>query len=146
MNLKYIILGIPLVIAIVFFALSDDLINHRRFFLWCFIAAFLSFIAGLILFFLNIQDISTATNFVIFSVPIIYLVCFESFRIIFKHFTGENPCITSVTSRVGDAPFGGIFSKYPKSKRIKFSDFAFSFCQGLVPISIIFVLVLWLKK
>ena len=108
---------IPIFCGIVLLALSDDLINSRRFFIACFIFSILCFLLGLILF-LNIRDLHLSSKLVIFSVTLIYLTCFEILRTTFKNVTDENPSITSRPSIIGGDANDGLFTKPPKSKKI----------------------------
>lgn len=136
---------IPFLIGGIPFAFSDDLINNRRFFKICFAGSILWFVIGSVFTFLDINGVSEKWLFVIFSIPLIYLCCFEILRWLFKRYKGEEPYITSASSVIGGRPLPGFFGKYPKTKNISAADFVFSFAQFFIPLGLLGILI-WLVR
>jgi hypothetical protein len=138
------VIAIPLVLELALFVLSGDLLNIRKLFYWGYLSAVLSFLAGFWLFYFRTLDAYSYPGFIllIFSIPLIYLTCFEVFRLIYKKFRSEEPCITNLTSVIGTRPIGSIFSEYPINKVTSLADFVFSVAQCIIPLAIIFVLIL----
>ena len=99
-------------------------------------------IFGVILVIFGFSGYSWAT-FTIFVMPLVCLIVFELLRKAFFCRTGENPCITSVTSVIGGRPLPGLFSKPPGKKRITLWDFGFSFAQALIPMAILGTFANW---
>ncbi len=140
----YYICALPLLLALVWFVLSGDLLNIRKLFYISYLTAALSFLAGLALFYLKPfgADAYPGLILLIFSIALIYLSCFEILRLIYRRFRKEDPCITNWSSLPGRHPSGALFSEYPAGKKVSIPDYLFSVTQCVIPLVIVFVLIL----
>lgn len=76
--------------------------------------------------------------------PLIYLICFQLLRFVFRKWKGTEPYITGVSSRLGHPPdeleaekaLNKTSGRFEPDRVIMLSDFAFSFLQVLVPIAV----------
>ncbi len=110
------------------------------------IASAISFFIGILLEFADIFKIETGMTLIIMSISIIYLGYYYLLRNLFKAWKGTDPYITSVSSTIGGSPIGGFWTKYPRNRKIIWTDFLFSFAQALIPIFTIAGLMLMIIK
>lgn len=125
-------------IGIIPFCLTDDLINSRRFFRWCAALSIPWFLLVYAFAYLNPLNLDPVYLVGVSAFPSIHLLSFEIFRQVFRKLTGKNPCITTVSSIRGKHATGGLFSRYPKGRRIKGTDFVFTILQAILPFIILF--------
>lgn len=117
---------------------STDLVTNRKFARVCAIASVPWFIFGLVLAYFHPIELEPVMTVCVFAIPLVYLLCFQILRVVFRHITREEPYITDVASIVGQRPISGLFrGGYGKNRRIRLSDFVFSFAQVLIPIAIL---------
>jgi hypothetical protein len=142
---KYIVFAYGSGTATIGFVFPDDLRNPD-FYRKCLIAAFISVVIGLGFEYTKTFNLTAGVTLIVMSIALLHLTTFKLLSRLFKKFTGHYPCVTSVSSSVGHAPLGGFKYKYPKSRKIELSDFAFSFLQALVPIFTVMVLIYYIKN
>jgi len=65
-----------------------------------------------------------------------YLVNFKLLRLVFMKRKGEEPSITSASSKIGNRPANDLWFKYSNGKKILFEDYLFSFAQAIIPIGL----------
>ncbi|PIQ14358.1 MAG: hypothetical protein COW67_14210 [Flavobacteriales bacterium CG18_big_fil_WC_8_21_14_2_50_32_9] len=131
--LKYGVFGYSLLVGLIVFTISDDLRNPKIF-RKCLIASIISFIIGILFEFADIFTIEKGMTLLVMSISIIYLGYYHLLRKLFKVWKGTDPYITSVSSTIGGSPIGGLWTKYPRNRKIMWTDFLFSFAQVLIPI------------
>ena len=131
--LKYTAFGYSFFVGIISFSLSDDLRNPK-FFKKCLIAGLISLLLGIIFELTDIFNLDKGMTLLIMSISTIYLGYFKILSRIFRTWKGTDPYITSVSSTIGGTPIGGIWTKFPKDRKILWTDFLFSFAQALIPI------------
>jgi hypothetical protein len=131
--IKYGALGYSFLVGLTSFALADDLRN-LKFYKKCLIAALISFSLGIILELTNILNMERGMTTLLMSISIIYLGFYHLLRKLFEGWTGVDPHITSASSTIGGTPIDGLWTKYPKKRKIMWTDFLFSFSQALIPI------------
>lgn len=136
---------IPILVGGIPLAFSDDLLNRRSLFKTGFILSMGWFLFGAAIAFVVPTGSSGSWLLVTFLIPLVYLGCFEALRSVYFRIFHENPCITSISSRIGAAPLNGLLTQYPKDKRISGWDFAFTFAQVGLPIAVISILIWFLK-
>ena len=139
--LKYLFLGYSFLISLITFSLSDDLRNPR-FFHRCFIAGIISSIIGIILELTNVLKMLPGMTILLMSISIIYLGFYRILFKLFKSWKGVDPYITSSSSTIGGKTISGFWSKYPKDRKIMWSDFLFSLAQVFIPIFVIIALII----
>ncbi len=126
---QYIFIGYAWLVWVISLILSEDFLNPKIL-RKCLVASFVSLGFGVILELMQIFTLERGLILLIMSGPIMYIVFHQLLRKIFKDLTGFEPFLTSQTSLIG----GKTGSKYHKYRKIKWTDFLFSFLQGLVPI------------
>ncbi|MGB0522301.1 MAG: hypothetical protein ACPGJS_05045 [Flammeovirgaceae bacterium] len=141
--LKYIAFGYSFIVGLIAFSLSEDLMNST-FFKRCLIAGMIAFLTGIVFEFTNSFKLDKGLTMLIMSISMIYLGCFQILRTVFKKWTGTDPYITSEVSIIGERPTASFWMKYPKNRKIMWTDFLFSITQALLPIFIITALALWI--
>lgn len=146
--LKYVVYGYSFIAALIPFSLSDDLRN-QKFFRRCLTAALVSLTIGITLEFTNSFDQERGMTLLLMSISIIYLGFYKILFKLFKVWKGSDPYITSRSSSIGGKPINGFWSKYPKGRKIIWTDFLFTFAQSLIPIFTIvglMILLIYLNK
>ena len=131
--LKYVVFGYSFLVGLVSFSISDDLRNpkiYRK----CLIASIISFSLGVALELVDIFRIERGMTILLMSISIIYLGFYSFLRKLFKSWKGTDPYITSPSSTIGGNPIGGLWTKYPRTRKIMWTDYLFSFAQALIPI------------
>tara|TARA_R110000850_G_C9732966_1_gene443487 strand:- start:199 stop:657 length:459 start_codon:yes stop_codon:yes gene_type:complete len=131
--LKYVVFGYSFLVGLVSFSISDDLRNPKIF-RKCLIASIISFSLGVVFELVDIFRIETGMTILLMSISIIYLGFYSFLRKLFKSWKGTDPYITSASSTIGGSPIGGIWTKYPRNRKIMWTDYLFSFAQALIPI------------
>jgi hypothetical protein len=117
--------------------LGADRLNSRWLSYFFLLAAIFCFLAGLVLFRYQFFDTKRGFFVVIFAVPLIFLMCFEILRLIYRGLRHENPCLNVRSGRwIGDRPVDGFFTKYPPDKVISWADVLFGISQMMVPLII----------
>jgi len=139
--IKYLSFGFSFVTVLIAFTLSDDLRNSK-FFKKCLFAGIISGILGIGFELTDFFSLNKGLTLVLMFIPLIYLGYFELFRRLFKKWKKTDPYITSTSSKIGGTPLNGVWTKYPKGRKIMSTDFLFSFLQALVPIFTIFGLII----
>jgi len=120
---------------------AADRINSAKIALLFFLAALLCFAGGVVLYRYKAFDEKRGFFVVVFAVPLIYLSCFEFFRLIYKTMRHENPYINVRSGRwLGDRPVDGFYTTYPPDKVISWADVLFGISQMMVPVVIVMVL------
>src|SRR5437588_9679323 len=90
---------------------AADRLNSRKTAILFDLTAVLCFAVGLGLYRYQVFDTNRGFFVVVFAVPLIYLGCFEIFRLIYKKLRHENPCINVRSGRwLGDPPVAGFFT------------------------------------
>tara|TARA_R110000850_G_scaffold254614_1_gene380146 strand:- start:29565 stop:30023 length:459 start_codon:yes stop_codon:yes gene_type:complete len=131
--LKYCVFGYSFLVGLITFTISDDLRNPKIF-KKCLIASIVSFSIGVLLELTNILNIDKGMTILLMSISSIYLGYFYLLKKLFRTWKGTDPYITSVSSTIGGTPIGGLWTKYPRTRKIMWTDFLFSFAQLLLPI------------
>ncbi|MDB4754878.1 hypothetical protein OAF80_00320 [bacterium] len=131
--IKYGAFGFSFLVGLSTFALSDDLRNPE-FFKKCLIAAVISLAIGILLELTNTLNLNRGMAILLMSISIIYLGYYRLLMKLFRSWKGTDPYITSASSSIGETPLDGLWTKYPKGRKIMWTDFLFSFAQALVPI------------
>lgn len=131
--IKYVVYGYSFLVGLIPFSISDDLRN-AKIFRKCLIASIISFILGVIFEIADTFKDDKGMTLLIMSISIIYLGYYYLLKKVFRAWKGTDPYITSVSSTIGGSPIGGFWTKYPKNRKIMWTDFLFSVSQALIPI------------
>lgn len=120
---------------------ANDRLNSQKTAILFDLAAVLCFAAGVALYRYQILPEKRGFFVVVFAVPLIFIGCFEIFRLIYRSFRHENPCINVRSGRwLGDRPVDGFFTKYPPEKVISWADVLFGVSQMMVPLVMVMIL------
>ncbi len=131
--MKYVVYGYSFLVGLISFSISDDLRNPKIF-RKCLIASIISLILGVIFEIAAIFKDDKGMTLLIMSISIIYLGYYHLLKKLFKAWKGTDPYITSASSTIGGSPIDGFWTKYPRNRKIMWTDFLFSFSQALIPI------------
>jgi hypothetical protein len=133
-----------LIPALLWFAgilFANDRLNSTKAAVLFDLAAVLCLVAGIILYHYQIFPEKRGFFVAVFAVPMIWLICFELFRLIYLKLRHEGPCINVRSGRwIGDRPVDGFFTKYPAEKVISWADVLFGISQMMIPLVITMVL------
>ncbi len=141
--IKYTAFGYSFIIALLCFVLPDDLRNPKIFKKFM-LASLVSVSIGIVLELTNVLDIEKGLSILLMSISTIYLVFYEVLRRLFRAWKGVDPCITSASSYIGGEPMGGFWTRYPRNRKIMWTDYLFSFAQALLPIATVVGLMIWI--
>ena len=131
--LKYCSFGYSLVLAIIIYGLSVEIITPRIFKI-CFVAAIISGGFGIIMELTDLYGLDKGLTLVIMLIPLIVLSNLELFRLIFKKWKGTEPAhVFGGVNKIGDKVSDGRWTKYPVGRVVMMSDFFFSNLSAIVP-------------
>jgi len=142
MNIYWICV-LPFLLWMASLIFAADRINSLKTALLFDLAAIVCFAAGLVLYRYQTFEEKRGFFVVVFAVPLIYLTCFELFRVTYKKLRHEVPCINVRSGRwLGDRPVDGFYTTYPPDKVISWADILFGLSQMMVPLVIVMVLMI----
>jgi len=132
---------IPFLLWITAIIFAADRLNSVKTAIVFDLAAVLCLVAGIVLYRYKVFEQKHGFFVVVFAVPLIFIGCFELFRLIYKKIRHENPCINVRSGRwIGDRPIDGFFTQYPLDKVISWSDVLFGISQMIIPLFIVMTL------
>ncbi len=142
--LQYILFGYSFIVLFLLVILSDGLIIPKIFnrFLK---ASILALVLGIVCEITCTFDILEGFTFATMSAPIIFLSYFIILRKLFLLWKGTEPYLVGKGESIGDKVMNGFMTKYPRNRKIMWSDLLFSLLFLVLPLATIFACGLFVE-